>query len=87
MSQTSRPIRSAPDPEWTVRQVVERNDWDATTEPCPACGELVDLHGSHYQIELDRPRTPGSATKITRERRLLSFCDETCATAWLDGDD
>ena len=86
MSKTSRPAPSAPDPEWTVRQVVERRDWDTATELCPTCGEPVELCGPHYQVELDRARSHETAAKLTRERRLLAFCDESCATAWLDGD-
>lgn len=86
MSKTCRPSPSAPDPEWTVRQVVERRDWNETIETCPLCGDAVDLLGPHYQVELDRERTPGNGSKLTRERRLLSFCDEACATAWLDSD-
>ncbi|RLM59580.1 hypothetical protein DVK02_02240 [Halobellus sp. Atlit-31R] len=85
MSKTCRPAPSASDLEWTVRQVVPRSEWDAATEPCPACGETVDLNGPHYQVELDRERAPGAGSKLTRERRLLSLCDETCATDWLDG--
>jgi tRNA G26 N,N-dimethylase Trm1 len=68
-----------------VRQVVPREEWDAATARCPACGDAVDLRGPHYQVELDRERAAGTATKLTRERRLLSFCDEACANAWLDG--
>ncbi|WP_311171076.1 hypothetical protein [Halobellus ordinarius] len=84
MSKTCRPSPSTVDAEWTVRQVVPRSDWDAAVEPCPTCGDDVDLRESHYQVELDRERTPGQEMKLTRERRLLSFCDEACATAWLD---
>jgi len=84
MSKTCRPAPSISDGEWTVRQVVPRSDWAAASERCPACGERVDLAGPHYQVELDRERTSGPGAKLTRERRLLSFCDESCAVSWLD---
>ncbi len=87
MSKTCRPAPSKSDAEWTVRQVVPRSNWDAASETCPACGERVDLRGPHHQVELDRERTPGAGSKLTRERRLLAFCDEACATAWLDETD
>lgn len=87
MSKTCRPSPSTPGSEWTVRQVVSREEWDAATERCPACGDAVDLRLPHYQVELDRERPAGEATKLTHERRLLSFCDESCASAWLDDPD
>jgi hypothetical protein len=64
--------------------VIERREWDAVTETCPACGDAVDLRKPHVQVELDRKRITERDTKLTRERRLLSFCDQACATAWLD---
>ncbi|MDQ2053308.1 MULTISPECIES: hypothetical protein [Halobellus] len=84
MSKTCRPSPSSADPEWNVRQVVPRSEWDTTTEACPTCGEPVELCGPHYQVELDRERAAAAGSKLTRERRLLSFCDESCATSWLD---
>lgn len=84
MSKTCRPTPSPSDGGWTVRQVVPRSDWDAASETCPTCGDRVDLRRSHYQVELDRKRTAEAGSKLTRERRLLSFCDETCVTSWLD---
>ncbi|WP_238993894.1 hypothetical protein [Halobellus captivus] len=48
------------------------------------CGDSVDLLDAHYQVELDRERAPAEGEKLTRERRLLAFCDESCADAWLD---
>lgn len=83
MSRTCRPAPPTPGSEWTVRQVVSREEWDAATERCPACGDAVDLRTPHHQVELDRERPAGEAVKLTRERRLLPFCDESCATAWL----
>jgi len=84
MSQTCRPSPPTLGPEWTVRQVVARSEWDTATERCPACGDPVDLRTPHYQVELDRERPADVNTKLTHERRLLSFCDESCANAWLD---
>ena len=84
MSKTWGHSRSTPGSEWTVRQVVSREEWDTDTETCPACGGAVDRGSAHYQVELDRERSDVEATKLTHERRLLSFCDETCANAWLD---
>ncbi|MFB6092787.1 MAG: hypothetical protein ABEK02_07235 [Haloquadratum sp.] len=84
MSKTCRPSPSAFDAEWTVRRVVPRSEWGATTESCPTCGATVDLREPHYQVELDRPRAGSDDWKLTRERRLLSFCDEACALSWLD---
>jgi hypothetical protein len=84
MSRTCSSSPLTPGSEWTVRQVVSRAEWDSTTEQCPACGDAVDRRLPHYQVELDRERSGAEATKRTRERRLLSFCDETCANAWLD---
>lgn len=83
MSKSCEPSPSIADPDWTVRQVVPRSDWNATTETCPACGDSVDLLEDHYQVELDRERTPGRSEKLTRERRLLAFCDAECADWWL----
>ncbi|ERG94774.1 hypothetical protein [Haloquadratum walsbyi] len=73
-------------PEWTVRQVIHRSDWKDTTRICPTCGESVDQMCGHCQVELDRKRTPPPGSKLTRERRLLAFCNEECATIWLDAD-
>jgi len=84
MSKTCCPSPTTPESEWTVRQVVCRDEWDDATGQCPACGETVDLRHPHYQVELDRERPAGEATKLTHERRLLSFCDDSCANAWLD---
>lgn len=84
MSKTCRPSPQTPGSEWTVRQVVSRAEWDATTEQCPACGDVVDLRVPHYQVELDRKRPTSGNVKLTHERRLLSFCDEACANVWLD---
>ena len=84
MSKTCRHSPPAHGSEWTVRQVVARAEWDAATERCPACGAAVDLQGPFYQVELDRERSSDAGTKLTRERRLLSFCDESCANVWLD---
>ena len=86
MSKTSRPSPSTSDAEWTVRQAVPCRDWEATSEVCPTCGDRVDLMEAHYQVELDRERTSGDAEKLTRERRLLAFCDADCAETWLDAD-
>ena len=85
MSRTDSPAPLAPGSEWIVRQVVPRAEWGAATERCPSCGDAVDLRLAHYQVELDRERPGGRNTKLTHERRLLSFCDEVCADAWLDG--
>mgnify|MGYP006965667541 FL=1 len=84
MSKTVRPSPPTFVSEWTVRQVVSRDECDATTERCPACGDVVDLRVPHYQVELDRERPDAGKTKLTHERRLLSFCDEVCTNAWLD---
>jgi len=84
MSKTCSPSPPTPGSEWTVRQVVSRAEWDAATEECPTCGDAVDRGRPHYQVELDRERSGVDATKLTRERRLLSFCDDACANAWLD---
>jgi hypothetical protein len=87
MSKTCRPSPSTLESEWTVRQVVARSEWDTATERCPACGDAVDLRVPHYQVELDRERPVSAATKLTHERRLLAFCDQSCASAWLDNRD
>ncbi|RDI70348.1 hypothetical protein [Halopelagius longus] len=87
MSQTRRPPHGRIDSSWTVRQVVPRSSWRVGTETCPACGGTVNLDGDHYQAELGRDRRPDGGSKLTYERRLLSFCDELCATTWLDGID
>jgi len=84
MSKTCSPAPPTQGSEWTVRQVVSRAEWDTATERCPACGDAVDLRGPHYQVELDRERPGSRGTKLTHERRLLSFCDEACANVWLD---
>ena len=84
MSKTCSPSPTPPGSEWTVRQVVSRSEWDAATEACPTCGDGVDRRSPHYQVELDRERATDGAGKLTHERRLLSFCDETCANTWLD---
>ena len=84
MSKTCSPSPPAPGSEWTVRQVVSRSQWDAGTEACPTCGDGVDRRSAHYQVELDRERPGDRDTKLTHERRLLAFCDEACANAWLD---
>lgn len=83
MSQTRRP-HNGTDSSWTVRQVVPRTSWRVGSETCPACGGTVDLNGHHHQVELGRGRQPEAGAKLTYERRLLSFCDEPCATEWLD---
>jgi hypothetical protein len=84
MSKTCRPSPPVSGSEWVVRQVVARTEWDASVEACPACGDAVDRRTPHYQIDLDRERSAAATAKRTRERRLLSFCDEDCANAWLD---
>ena len=84
MSKSCSPSPPAPGSEWTVRQVVSRAEWDSATEKCPTCGDAVDRGSAHYQVELDRERSDVETTKLTHERRLLSFCDETCANVWLD---
>ncbi len=84
MSRTCRPHPTTP--EWTVRQVIHRSDWKDTTKVCPTCEESIYLMHGHCQVELDRERTPPPGSKLTRERRLLAFCDEECATLWLDAD-
>lgn len=84
MSKTCCPSPSPPESEWTVRQVVPRSEWDAATDRCPACGDAVDLRFPHYQVELGRERPAIEGAKLTHERRLLSFCDESCTNAWLD---
>ncbi|MFC6825374.1 hypothetical protein [Halopelagius fulvigenes] len=85
MSQTRRPPHGRIDSSWTVRQVVPRSSWRVGTETCSACGGTVNLDGDHYQVELGRDRRPEAGSKLTYERQLLSFCDESCATSWLDG--
>ena len=84
MSKTHSPSPPTPGSEWTVRQVVSRAEWDTAVAECPTCGDAVDRGSAHYQVELDRERSDVGGTKLTRERRLLSFCDERCANAWLD---
>ncbi|WP_336022008.1 hypothetical protein [Halobellus salinisoli] len=86
MSKSCSPSPSTSDAEWTVRQVAQVSDWDSTTDTCPACGGRVDLSEAHYQVQLDRERTPASGEKLTHERRLLAFCDADCADTWLDSD-
>ncbi|SFR69049.1 hypothetical protein [Halogeometricum limi] len=83
MVEIRRPSTSAAGAEWTVRQVTPRARWRTGTESCPACGATVELDGAHYQVELDRERPPNPSEKLTRERRLLSFCDESCADEWV----
>lgn len=85
MSRTRRPPLGDADSSWTVRQVVPRASWRIGSETCPACGSTVNLDCDHYQAELGRDRHPDRGEKLTYERRLLSFCDESCATTWLDG--
>lgn len=86
MSESRRPSNPLSGAGWTVRRITPRSQWRRSTEVCPNCGATVDLDGAHHQVELDRERPPVSASpagKLTRERRLLSFCDETCADDWL----
>jgi hypothetical protein len=64
--------------------VVHRARWRVGTEVCPTCGVVVDLDGPHHQAVLGRDRRPMNGGKWTYERRLLSFCDEACATRWVD---
>lgn len=84
MSETRSPSPSAAGAGWTVLQVVPRSWWRTGTDTCPTCGATVELDEPHYQAELDRERSPNRTEKLTRERRLLSFCDEACAADWVE---
>ncbi|ADQ67136.1 hypothetical protein GL213_07810 [Halogeometricum borinquense] len=83
MADIRRPSLSSDGAGWTVRQVTPRSRWRHGTEPCSACGASVELDSAHYQVELDRERPQNPSEKLTRERKLLSFCDEGCADDWV----
>ncbi|SFR71488.1 hypothetical protein SAMN04487947_3843 [Halogeometricum rufum] len=83
MTETRRPSSSNAGAGWTVRQVTPRARWRRGSDTCPACDATVELDDAHYQVELDRERPRTRREKLTRERRLLSFCDETCADEWV----
>jgi hypothetical protein len=83
---TSVPARPPPSVsgEWNVRQVAPCSQWKESDKQCPECGESVNLMHPHYQVELDRERNPKEGSKLTHERWLLAFCNQQCATEWLD---
>jgi hypothetical protein len=76
---------SAQTDAWTVQSTVDLSAWADGREPCSHCGASVALDEPHVAVQLVRPTdVPSPERKHTLEHRRLTFCDRTCARAWLD---
>lgn len=76
--------RPRPGPDWGVREVTRRTEWEATEEACACCGAAVDLGGPHVGMDLTRlpPERPPASEKLHFERVRYVFCDVGCAERW-----